>query len=233
MVDDWAEITTPYLDRHNDRVQIFARKVRDGFELTDDGYTIRDLRSTGCDLDTPHRQDMLKLTLSGFGVTLSSTDELTIRASIGNFPQQKHNLVQAVISVNDLFVLARPNVQTLFTEDVEQWLWNASIRYTPRVRFIGKSGLEHQFDFVIPATPNKAPERFVQAVNRPSKENAELFVFKWEDIRDNCGRESQAFAILNDYEQRPSQAVTNALRNYNVQAVPFSERETVTEALAA
>ncbi|MEJ7666387.1 MAG: DUF1828 domain-containing protein [Hymenobacter sp.] len=44
------EITTPYLDRHNDYTQIYVRKEDSGFVLTDAGDTIQDLRASGCDL---------------------------------------------------------------------------------------------------------------------------------------------------------------------------------------
>jgi len=32
-VNDWVEITTPYLDRHNDYLQIYARRVNGSFLL--------------------------------------------------------------------------------------------------------------------------------------------------------------------------------------------------------
>ena len=38
-IDAWVEITTPYLDRHNDSIQIYAKKADGHFVLTDDGYT--------------------------------------------------------------------------------------------------------------------------------------------------------------------------------------------------
>src|SRR5438876_11726909 len=69
-IDDWVEITTPYLDRHNDLIQIYAKKQDGGFVLTDDGYTINDLAQCGCNLDSHKRQDLLKMTLNGFGVQL-------------------------------------------------------------------------------------------------------------------------------------------------------------------
>src|SRR2546429_4820113 len=55
-VDDWIEITTPYLDRHNDYVQIYAKKSNGSYILTDDGYTIDDLETSGCKLQSPKRQ---------------------------------------------------------------------------------------------------------------------------------------------------------------------------------
>src|SRR4029077_11049013 len=37
-VNDWVEITTPYLDRHNDFLQIYAPRENGGYTLTDDGF---------------------------------------------------------------------------------------------------------------------------------------------------------------------------------------------------
>ena len=33
-IDQWVEITTPYLDRHNDYLQIYAKRANGGFVLT-------------------------------------------------------------------------------------------------------------------------------------------------------------------------------------------------------
>ena len=70
MVDQWVEIATPYLDRHNDALQIYAKRENGGFILTDDGYTIDDLEQGGCKLESRKRQDLLKMTLNGFGVQI-------------------------------------------------------------------------------------------------------------------------------------------------------------------
>src|SRR5580700_11896629 len=69
--NEWVEITTPYLDRHNDALQIFARQENGGYLLSDDSYTIQDLEASGCNLHTDKRQDLLKVTLTGFGVRLN------------------------------------------------------------------------------------------------------------------------------------------------------------------
>src|SRR6187397_2133022 len=68
----WVEITTPYLDRHNDALQIYARLENGGYVLTDDHYTIHDLEASGCILNTEKRQDLLKMTINGFGVKLNN-----------------------------------------------------------------------------------------------------------------------------------------------------------------
>ena len=98
---EWVEITTPYIDRHNDALQIYTRQQNGGYLLTDDSYTIHDLESSGCALNTGKRQDLLKMTLNGFGVKLNK-EALEIHASAETFPLRKHNLIQAMLAVNDL-----------------------------------------------------------------------------------------------------------------------------------
>jgi len=120
-IDAWVEITTPYLDRHNDYVQIYAKRSNGGFTLTDDGYTLEDLQQTGCKLDSRKRQDLLKMTLNGFGVQLEGS-ALQVHAAPESFAVRKHNLVQAILAVNDMFYLAVPMVASLFYEDVVAWL---------------------------------------------------------------------------------------------------------------
>ena len=104
-VNGWEEITTPYFDRHNDYIQIYARRVNGGFVLTDDGETLNDLLQSGCSLASPKRQGLLKTTLNGFGVELRD-DQLQVHAGPDTFAVRKHNLIQAMLAVNDMFVLA-------------------------------------------------------------------------------------------------------------------------------
>ncbi|MBM3157408.1 MAG: DUF1829 domain-containing protein [Chloroflexi bacterium] len=230
-VEDWVEITTPYLDRHNDLLQIYARRSDSGYILTDDGYIIDDLEQSGCKLETPKRQALLKMTINGFGVQLNEK-RLEIRASYENFALRKHNLLQAMLSVNDLFYLAEPLVSTLFFEDVVSWLELSEIRYTPQVKFTGKTGYDHLFDFVIPKSRLK-PERILRAINRPSKDTAQALVFAWIDTREVRPSESVAYALLNDTERPVSPDVIEALRSYEVNPVPWSNRDSVREEFAA
>ena len=230
-VKDWIEITTPYLDRHNDYLQIYVKRENSGFILTDDGYIIEDLKQSGCELESKKRKDLLTLTLNGFGVRLERS-ALIVHASSDNFAMRKHNLVQAMLGVNDLFYLAVPMVASLFLEDVTSWMDLHDIRYTPKVKFTGKSGYDHLFDFVIPAS-KKQPERILQTINRPSRDTAQAVAFSWIDTREVRPANSRAYAFLNDSEHSPPASVVDALRNYNVNPVPWSKREEMKEELAA
>lgn len=230
-IDQWVEITTPYLDRHNDYVQIYVKRANEGFLLTDDGYTIDDLKQSGCNLESQKRQDLLRMTLNGFGVQQEG-NALQISATANNFALRKHNLVQAMLAVNDMFYLAVPMVSSVFYEDVADWLDMKDIRHTPKVKFTGKTGYDHLFDFVIPKS-RQQPERIIQTINRPNRNTAQVVVLSWIDTKEVRTPESRAYALLNDSEQTVSKGVMDALRIYEVRPVVWGQRENVHEELAA
>ena len=227
----WVEITTPYLDRHNDALQLYARADNGGYTLSDDSYTVQDLEASGCSL-TEKRKELLRMTLNGFGVRMNN-EALEVHASAEDFPAQKHNLIQAMLAVNDLFYLASPIVHSIFFEDVVAWLDSNEIRYIPRSKFTGTSGFDHLFDFVIPKSPRgQQPERIVQAINHPTRRNAEAFIYAWSDTRVIRPPDSKAYAVLNDFERIPP-GVLDALRNYRIEPVVFSRRDEIIRELAA
>ena len=230
-IEDHIEITTPYLDRHNDYLQIYAKRVNGGFVLTDDGYVLDDLELSGCKIDSPKRQAKFTEILEGFGIR-SNGKALEVKVSTENFSLKKHNLVQAMLAVNDLFHLASSTVANLFHEDVTSWFDLSDIRYTPNVKFTGKSGYDHRFDFVIPKSKTQ-PERMLRAINRPSRETAQTMAFSWIDTRDKRSPKARVYAILNDSERAIPENVLDAMRGYDVRTVPWSARDEVRDELAA
>ena len=230
-IEDWVEITTPYLDRHNDCLQIYARRDKGGFVLTDDGYILEDLASSGCEIATPRRRSLLATTVAGFGVELNG-NTLETNATPENFALQKHNLIQAMLAVNDLFYFESPGVGNLFLEDVAEWLNHCDIRYTPGPKFSGHSGLDHHFDFVVPKS-RAAPERLLRAINSPDRNTAQTMAFAWLDIRKVRPPDTRAYAILNDSDRSVSEGVTAAIRRYEVRPVKWSARDKARDDLAA
>lgn len=230
-IDQFVEITTPFLDRHNDYIQIYAKKNSNYFLLTDDGFTIDDLEQSGCLLQTPKRQDLLKMTLNGFGIRLNDK-KLEVQVTSENFSLRKHNLIQAILAINDLFYLAKPMISSLFYEDVVAWLDLYSIRYTPKIKFTGKTGFDHLFDFVIPKS-RLQPERILHTITKPDRETAQSLAFAWIDTKEVRPPDSKAYAMLNDSEQSIAPTVIEALRNYDVKPVTWSRREDILEELAA
>lgn len=228
---DWVEITTPFLDRHNDYIQIYARGTGGSYELSDDGGTLADLEMSGCKLDTDKRKAILKTTLNGFGVE-EVRRALVTRSTAENFSVRKHALIQAVLAVNDMFYLSSSTVMSLFKEDVKKWLDQSDIRFVPNIQRTGKSGYQHNFDFAIPHSRD-APERIIRAISNPTKDAALNFITAWTETVDQRPEDARAFAFLNDNERTVAVPVVDALKQYEIRPVLWSEREAVRAQLAA
>lgn len=230
-VGDWTEITTPYLDRHNDYIQIYGRSSDGRLHLTDGGETVQDLLQSGFNFKSEKRQEILKYILAGFQVELRD-GEICVEADERNFPLKKHNLIQAILSLNDMFFLAAPTIESLFFEDVSGWLDEFDIRHTDRVKFPGHSGFDYVFDFVIPKSRIE-PERIIRAINNPTKTTAQNYILAWVDTRENRPKNSVALAMLNDNAKPTSEDVEDAFRAYGIVPVNWSQRNQIVERLMA
>ena len=186
---------------------------------------------SGCKIDSPKRQALLKMTLNGFGVR-NNNKALEINASPDNFALRKHNLLQAMLAVNDLFYLASPLIAPLFFEDGCCLARSFRNSIHSKVKLTGKSGYDHLFDFIIPKSPKK-PERILRTINRPNRETAQAMAFSWIDTKDVRPPESRAYALLNDSDHSVSESVLDAMRNYDVYPVLWSRRSETQQELAA
>lgn len=230
-VNGACEITTPFLDRHNDRLQIYVQQTEKGLRLTDDGYILGDLEMSGCSIRTPQRRQTLQVILAGLGVQ-ERDGELLVESSIEEFPRKKHALIQAMIAVNDMFLIAKKNIASLFYEDVSRFFDDHGVRFSPNVGFAGKSGYYHRFDFVIPHS-REMPERVVRAINHPTRDNASAFLFAWTDTKEVRPANSRAYAILNDQHGPLKREIINAFDHYEVKTILWSHRDRFIRELAA
>lgn len=245
-VGDVVEITAPYLDRHNDYLQIYVKREDGGFLITDGGHTIADLEMSGCAMDGAKRQGLLRTTLAGFGVQYEDS-ALQVRATPKTFSLCKHNLMQAMLAVNDLFYTARAVVAGLFNEDVGKWLTQSDIRYVSKTKLSGQSGYDHFFDFVIPSSSAQPEERLIRAINRPDRNAVQAAVFSWQDTKQGrVNVPTSMYVFLNDAadpgkaakndphpKRKIAPAALSALKNDGICPVPWSDRDKVREQLAA
>jgi len=225
-----CEITTPFVDRNNDLLQIYVKRTDRGFVLTDDGYILNELALSGCEINTPKRKQMLTVILNGFGIR-QLEDKLVVEAQPSTFPQKKHDLLQAMLAVNDLFVMASPHIASFFREDVEKWLHERDIRFTPSIKITGKSGYDHFFDFVVPAS-RRRPERVLRAISQLSRQSASAYMFSWQDTMQMRAPASQAFAVINDIGNGHHPDAIAAMEQYQINAIPWSHRNEHVDELA-
>lgn len=227
-----CEITTPFMDRHNDHLQIYITKKDNNLMLTDDGYILQDLSMSGMNLDTPKRKQLFQSVLNGFGVKVDDYERIYVDANITNIGQKKHALLQALLAVNDMYTLSQESISSFFKEDVEQFFNANEIYYAKDIKIAGKTGFDHTIDFLISAT-RTMPERLIKAINKPTKDHVMASIFSFSDIAEIRDRKPKNFVIYNDVDWTVSKDVLSALGNYGVNPMPWSQKATFRSEFAA
>jgi hypothetical protein len=161
--------------------------------------------------------------LNGFGVALEG-DKLSVQGAVQELAQKKHNLIQAMLAIGDMFVMAEEHVLSLFKEDVAAFLDLHSISRFTDLKLSGKSGLDHKFDFGLPRSA-KRPERVIQAINQLTKDAATSLAFSVGDVRAARQEILGAIAFVNDAAQAPGPEYVSVLRAYEIEPVVWSERD--------
>ncbi len=223
--NEWVQISTPFLDAFNDTIDIYVKKSNGTLLLSDDGQTLRNLELNGVSISrSPKRRQMLDRILLNYGVTLRGK-ELTTEGNEKSFPQKKLNLLSAIHEANDLFVLARPTVGSLFREDVGNFLDEQDLIYTPFFISRGATGLEFTFDFQI---AHRRVEVLIKAFNSVNKYNLPHFLFAWEDVRGVRERQTRksvvGLAFINDSEREVKGEFLEALQHRQAEYILWSQR---------
>jgi len=221
---EYYELTTPYLDRFNDYLQIYVKQEPNGqITMTDDGYVISNLISSGISLKNgSKRKIMLDNIIRNFSLKLDG-ENIVATATRANFPQKKHQIVQAMLSIDDMFVSSAENVKNFFIEDITTFFNANDILFTPNFSLIGKTGSLYTYEFLFQRTHSQ-PERFCKAINKINQSKRNLTIFNWIDTQEKRGDKSELIVMLND-ENQVSDSDINAFTNYNIRSVRFSERQ--------
>ena len=230
-IGEYIEVTSPFLDRYNDYLQVYAKLENDKeILLTDDSYIINNLEMSGIDMKSSKRKQLLQSFLNKYSVKLEN-NALVTKSNIEDFPQKILFLMQAMINVDDMFMLSQNKVASLFLEDVKNFLDTKDIFYTRDVNFVGKSGFVYSYEYLIQRTKEK-PERLCKVINNPNKQNFQSTMFMWNDTKETRDDNSQLIVFLND-ENRIDSNVIEGFNKYNVDTIPWSERDKYLDKLTA
>ena len=97
-----VKLISPFLDSHNDYINIYAKKLDTGqIKLSDGGILFFDLESYGIKL-TDKKQELFDRTLMSYGIQFdANTKEIYCIAEQNAIGKAKHRLIQCLLSIND------------------------------------------------------------------------------------------------------------------------------------
>jgi hypothetical protein len=225
----WFTINTPFVGLFNDTIELYCQMKNDKILLSDDGQTFHNLELSGIIIArSPKRKELLDRIALNYGVIINSDNEITSEANEKNFAQKKHNILAAISEISDLYYLSKPSVSSIFKEDVQGYLEEQNIIYTPH--FIAKggtTGLEFTFDFQIAGRKN---EIVLKAFNSLNQLHLSNFLFGWDDIKDTrqkiTGKPLHGLAIVNNDNREIKPEYLEALKNKGADYILWTERHT-------
>lgn len=218
----WHEIVTPFLNHRNDMIELYLRQEGEEIVLSDGGNTINELTLSGTDINRSQKKtEELNNILRSFGIQKNAHNEISARTSAKKFPQVKHRFIQAIISVDDMFMLSTPKIESFFTEEVSSFFELNEIIFIKDISFVGKSGFTHKFDFTLPKMKGRK-EVAIKAINKPRKTSIGGVMWMIEDTKI-LRPDTDGLVILND-EEEISSDIYQALEEYKIPHLSWKNR---------
>lgn len=220
----WHEIVTPFLNHKNDMIELYVRQEgNEKIILSDGGNTVNELKLSGLDIDkSKKRLDEFNTILRSFGLHKDEKKEISIVTDTKKFPEVKHRLIQAILSIDDMFMLSEPKVESFFTEDVAVFFELNDILFVKDTSFVGKSGFSHKFDFTLPKIKDRK-ELAIRAINKPRKDIIGGVMWTIEDMRI-VRPNTDGLVIIND-ENGVNDDIHQALNEYHIPYIGWSNRK--------
>ncbi|SCI82413.1 Domain of uncharacterised function DUF1829 [uncultured Clostridium sp.] len=231
---EYTEVTTPFLDRHNDCIQFYMKKDSDNnIYLTDDGYVLSDLEDCGFTFNSSKRKELLNNILLNYHIKLDKDKCLTTTTSIDNFAFKKHFYIQGILAINDLYTTSRSTVASLFAEDVAEFLDMNELDYNENIKLTGKSGYDHNIDYIFSGSKRKnIPERYLKVINNPNKSNTESTLFTWNDIKNTRKKDNKMYVVLNDTNSKIKSDILTAYKAYDIEPLLWSDKDYILSKLS-
>ena len=139
--------------------------------------------------------------------------------------KKKLNMLSAITEANDLYFLSKHTVGSVFHEDVQGFLEEQKIIYTPHFLSRGSTGIEFNFDFQIAYSET---EIIIKSFNNLTKMNLPHFLFTWEDIKivreRQTGKNVIGLAMVNDEGQDIKGEYLNLISGKKAKYILWSER---------
>lgn len=222
---DLTEISTPFTDRFGDGISVYVKKDGRHLLLSDDYALTNNTIALGGN-PSADKMDALRAYLAPYDISVSDDGELRMVTYDDRYPISIHLFIQALVAANDMFAprQKQTNGASIFADDVVTFFDTQDIAYSRDVKLEGQSGIIHQIGFILPKR-RKMPERLVYAINKPTSQNVELTLFRWDDIKRKRGIDSQMIAFLNDEGGHIQPRLVNAFNSYGALPVPWSERQ--------
>lgn len=226
------EVQTPFLDNFGDNISLIVIKDGSNFKITDEGYTIWNLKSNGIDLmkNTTLRNQLMHSIINFDSANLSTNNEIIKVSDEKNLSQSIHEMTQTLLRLSDLSFTHSSRIKTIFYQEVLEYFSEnkSQYNYFPNFYITGKSQLKHKIDYLF---FNKDRERkLVKVQNSLNKNSVDSVLISWLDTSSyratNYGENTTLDVIVSgENYSNVKEEFIQALNEYNIGIVNFDNKE--------
>ncbi len=217
--NEWIEIKTPFTDFTGSYIYLFAKKIDDKYYLTDYGNILNELDMHNIQIKGQRKKLLYKILLSQ-KCNIGNNNDIYIEFfNITDFPKYKHQLIQAIINISDLFLTSKSNIENLFLFDVVEFLDKNEISYSSRPYSLqGKSELTNTFDLNIGQIKKRnIPTLHTRIINRLTDNSMKSLIFATTDL--SLDKNEKIATILNDIDNKIDDKKIKILENANIEVI--------------
>lgn len=238
VLNNAIELSSPFTDSLNENIKVYIEPESNEFKVTDGGYTLWSLESTGMSFRKgSHREMLLHTLISRTNVHLNvESKELYIISDEKNLGKSIHNLIQAILSTSDLLWFGKKTVKNLFFEEVSDYFKKHSVDFDPfpDIEIQGKSKLSHHFDYLM--TVQNREKKLVRLINHLDQTQLERTLLSWTDTskqrESKYGEHLGMVALINDKNKAIPSKYLDAFQEYKIEPVGFTDKSSVKNALS-
>ncbi|WP_285005728.1 hypothetical protein [Lactococcus formosensis] len=106
---------------------------------------------------------------------------MTSRDERKKFAHGKHRMLEAIICLYDLGFTKRKNIVSIFSEEVQSFLFDNEMGGIPNFKIAGISGIDYSVDYSIGTTKSR-PEVLMKFANNFTFDRVTTYGFIFEDI---------------------------------------------------
>jgi hypothetical protein len=141
-------------------------------------------------------------------------------------------LAQACIRVADLTFTRRASLQSPFSDDVEEVLADAELRFEVGWELVGRRRKTVRVDYLVTGQTKRSAVLALSALNAQSAHNSANEIFrKWYDL-EVPGRDHMNVTVYDDRQPFHREEDLERLQDFSA-VIPFSEKKTLVSLLAA
>lgn len=232
-----VELSSPFLDAMDENIKIYIENGMNEFKISDDGFTIWSLESSGVSFRKGSTRDsILKSIVNQHGINISEGKELYKYVDEKNLGNSMHTFLQSILSISDMLMYSTHTIENLFFDEVNKYFNENKQLYDPFpfLEIIGRSKLSYRFDFLMNVKNNN--KKLVTLINYLTQAQIERALISWEDTsiqRKKLYNENiQMVTLINDKERKLTKEYEEAFITYGIEPIEFSNKKQIEKSLS-